>query len=313
MSSEARADRGSLTSATLSSGIDHWNGLSVDKAGTAADTRQPSWTSSPCAILSLRSLQAAKEALCSHKAARHIALHLLAPSTKRYLPAHAAAMLTPAALSEPAANSAPAAAVGGSKQAGDEKDEDEEDVDRVGLATQACPSLISPINRCEPVASILHGCKSMPGDCPVLSLKMSWQVCTEAAALTAGPLSLPGREQMLERAIALCRMIKRMRQQHRWEAARKTPQCGGRRSWGRALSPWGMRSQRLQLPMQPPCSRACSAVTSSWRSPVGARQACAHLAAPCRPKFSAISIMYSFVVSAHCLCQQHLSCKGHCF
>ena len=49
----------------------------------------------------LLGLQAAKDGLCSHKAARHIALHLLAPGTKRYLPAHAAAMLSPASIAAP--------------------------------------------------------------------------------------------------------------------------------------------------------------------------------------------------------------------
>ncbi len=68
-------------------------------------------------------IQAAKEVLCSHKAARHIALHLLAPGSKRYLPAHAAAMLRPASLAveapDPAAQaprSLPASDKGKSKE-----------------------------------------------------------------------------------------------------------------------------------------------------------------------------------------------------
>ncbi len=71
-------------------------------------------------------LQAAKDGLCSHKAARHIALHLLAPGTKRYLPAHAAAMLSPASIAvpvpektsaAPAADEAPAVSASASKPA----------------------------------------------------------------------------------------------------------------------------------------------------------------------------------------------------
>ena len=81
-------------------------------------------------------MQAAKEALCSHKAARHIALHLLAPGTKRYLPAHAAAMLTPPIVAPaPAAESVPAAAANGSKPA--EEAEDDDDIDPVGYLTNA--------------------------------------------------------------------------------------------------------------------------------------------------------------------------------
>ena len=86
-------------------------------------------------MLSLCSLQAAKEALCSHKTARHIALHLLAPGTKRYLPAHAAAMLTPAANSAPAVADVPVSAASDSKPAVEEEEED--DGDMVGHATHA--------------------------------------------------------------------------------------------------------------------------------------------------------------------------------
>lgn len=76
-------------------------------------------------------MQAAKEALCSHKAARHIALHLLAPDTKRYLPAHAAAMLTPPTIAPaPAAESIPAAAANGAKPA--EEADEEDNIDLVG-------------------------------------------------------------------------------------------------------------------------------------------------------------------------------------
>jgi len=80
-------------------------------------------------------LQAAKDGLCSHKAARHIALHLLAPGTKRYLPAHAAAMLSPASIAvpvpektsaAPAADEAPAVSASASKPAEVDEDEDEE-------------------------------------------------------------------------------------------------------------------------------------------------------------------------------------------
>ncbi len=85
-------------------------------------------------------LQAAKEALCSHKAARHIALHLLAPDTKRYLPAHAAAMLTPPTVAPaPAAETVPAAATNGSKPAEDAEEDD--DIDAVGCPTHASATL----------------------------------------------------------------------------------------------------------------------------------------------------------------------------
>ena len=85
--------------------------------------------------LSRHSLQAAREALCSHKAARHIALHLLAPSTKRYLPAHAAAMLSPPTAPAPVADGAPAAAANSDKPAEDDKDEADDDM--VGHSTRA--------------------------------------------------------------------------------------------------------------------------------------------------------------------------------
>ena len=82
-------------------------------------------------LLSRHGLQAAREALCSHKAARHIALHLLAPGTKRYLPAHAAAMLSPPPAPAPAAAGTPAAAAVGSKPAEDDEEKDDDD-DMVG-------------------------------------------------------------------------------------------------------------------------------------------------------------------------------------
>ena len=80
-------------------------------------------------------LQAAKEALCSHKAARHIALHLLAPATKRYLPAHAAAMLTPAASPAPAVADAPVSAASDSKPAEEEEEDEEDEGDMVRHAS----------------------------------------------------------------------------------------------------------------------------------------------------------------------------------
>ena len=73
-------------------------------------------------------MQAASEALCSHKAARHIALQLLAPGFKRYLPAHAAAMLRPASLAVQAPD---AAAPAPSSQPASDKGKGEE-----GIAAQ---------------------------------------------------------------------------------------------------------------------------------------------------------------------------------
>ena len=77
-------------------------------------------------------MQTATEALCSHKAARHIALHLLAPSAKRYLPAHAAAMLRPAASVAPTGKAGAEAAPRHSKAAAGSSDDNEDIV--VGAA-----------------------------------------------------------------------------------------------------------------------------------------------------------------------------------
>ena len=78
-------------------------------------------------------MQAANEALCSHKAARHIALQLLAPGSKRYLPAHAAAMLRPASLAVQAPD---AAAQAPSSQSASDKGKGEEGIAAQSLGTQ---------------------------------------------------------------------------------------------------------------------------------------------------------------------------------
>ena len=85
-------------------------------------------------------MQAATEALCSHKAARHIALHLLAPSAKRYLPAHAAAMLCPAASAAPAGVAAAKPVLRDNKAVTGSSDDDED----VGVGAACLPVSVLP-------------------------------------------------------------------------------------------------------------------------------------------------------------------------
>ena len=94
-------------------------------------------------------MQAATEALCSHKAARHIALHLLAPSAKRYLPAHAAAMLCPGAIAAPGGEAGAESLLRDSKAAAGSSDDDE-DVG-VGGFSSTVSGLPSPSGRHAPV------------------------------------------------------------------------------------------------------------------------------------------------------------------
>lgn len=137
-------------------------------------------------------MQAVKDALVAHKAARHIALHLLAPGTKRYLPAHAAAMLWPVVSAAPAGDKSTAAAEAAaskSAKAADEEEKEDEDVDAEDAVchdTTLAAHYISLQQCCPPACC---GCMGLA--VPILCLINAMRLCQDRHARLKGrPVAL---------------------------------------------------------------------------------------------------------------------------